>query len=158
MKKLIGFLAAIVSIAGLQAGVAAAEKNVVQVAQSNNDFSTLVQAVVAADLAGTLQGQGPFTIFAPTNEAFSKLPPGTLEELLKPENKAKLQAILTYHVVPGKVLAKDVKSGEVKTVNGKDISVVVANGQVKVNDAKVIKTDVVGSNGVIHVIDTVLIP
>lgn len=158
MRKLLLSLAALFSVASVQAGTYTQEKNVVEVAQSNRDFSTLVQAVVAADLASTLQGQGPFTVFAPTNEAFRKLPAGTLEDLLKPENKGKLQAILTYHVVPGKVLAKDVKSGQVKTVNGKDLTIDVEDGQVKVNNARVIKTDVIGSNGVIHVIDTVLIP
>lgn len=156
---LLGLVFAGFSMMGLNAGVMTGnDKNVVQIAQANGDFSTLVQAVVAADLATTLQGQGPFTVFAPTNQAFAKLPPGTIQELLKPENKAKLQAILTYHVVPGKVLSSDLKSGSVKTVNGKEIDVVVENGQVKVNDARVIKADIQGSNGVIHVIDTVLLP
>lgn len=158
MRKLLLSLAALFSVAGLHAGAPVQEKNVVEVAQSNSDFSTLAQALVAADLVGNLQGEGPFTIFAPTNEAFRKLPPGTVEELLKPENKAKLRSILTYHVVVGKLLGKDVKSGQVRTVNGKDITIDVEGGQVKVNNAKVIKTDVIGSNGVIHVIDTVLIP
>lgn len=133
-------------------------KNLVQIAQGNPDFSTLVAAVIAADLATTLQGQGPFTIFAPTNEAFSKLPPQTLADLLKPENKAKLAAILTYHVVAGKVLAADVKTSKVKTVNGKELDIKVNGSDVTVNGVKVIKTDIVGSNGVIHVIDSVLVP
>lgn len=135
-----------------------AEKNIVEIAQSNSDFSTLVKALVAADLVSVLQGKGPFTVFAPTNSAFAKLPAGTLESLLKPENKEKLSAILTYHVVSGKVLAADVKTMKAKTVNGKDLDIKVNGSSVTVNDAKVIKTDIVGSNGVIHVIDTVLIP
>lgn len=137
---------------------ASSEKNIVEIAQGNSDFSTLVAAVVAADLATTLQGQGPFTVFAPTNEAFAKLPAGTVENLLKPENKAKLAAILTYHVVPGKVLAADVKTMKAKTVNGKDLDIKVNGSNVTVNGANVVKTDIVGSNGVIHVIDAVLIP
>lgn len=136
----------------------ASEKNIVEIAQSNSDFSTLVKALIAADLVSVLEGQGPFTVFAPTNAAFDKLPAGTLENLLKPENKAKLAAILTYHVVPAKVLAADVKTMKAKSVNGKDLDIKVAGSNVTVNDAKVVKTDIVGSNGVIHVIDTVLIP
>jgi len=135
-----------------------AEKNIVEIAQSNNDFSTLVKALVAANLVSVLEGKGPFTVFAPTNAAFAKLPAGTLENLLKPENKAKLAAILTYHVVSGKVLAADVKTMKAKTVNGKDLDINVNGSNVTVNNAKVIKTDIVGSNGVIHVIDTVLLP
>ena len=134
------------------------EKNIVQIAQSNGDFSTLVKALVAANLVSVLEGQGPFTVFAPTNAAFAKLPAGTLENLLKPENKEKLAAILTYHVVAGKVLAADVKTMKAKTVNGKDLDIKVNGSQVTVNGANVIKTDIVGSNGVIHVIDAVLIP
>ena len=112
----------------------------------------------AAGLAETLSGTGPFTIFAPTNAAFAKLPAGTVEMLLKPENKAKLASILTYHVVAGKVLAADVKSGMVKTVQGGEITIVANADGVTVNGAKVLKTDIVGSNGVIHVIDTVILP
>lgn len=136
----------------------ATEKNIVAIAQSNSEFSTLVKALVEANLVSVLEGQGPFTVFAPTNAAFAKLPAGTLENLLKPENKAKLAAILTYHVLPGKVLAADVKTMKAKTVNGKDLDIKVNGSNVTVNDAKVIKTDIVGSNGVIHVIDTVLLP
>jgi len=136
----------------------ATEKNIVEIAQSNSDFSTLVKAIVAANLVSVLEGQGPFTVFAPTNAAFAKLPAGTLESLLKPENKAKLAAILTYHVVSGKVLAADVKTMKAKTVNGKDLDIKVDGSNVTVNGAKVVKTDIVGSNGVIHVIDTVLLP
>ena len=133
-----------------------AEKNIVEIAQSSGDFSTLVKAIVAANLVSVLEGKGPFTVFAPTNEAFSKLPPGTLESVLN--DKAKLSAILTYHVVPGKVLASDVKTMKAKTVNGKDLDIKVNGSNVTVNGAKVVKTDIVGSNGVIHVIDTVLLP
>jgi uncharacterized surface protein with fasciclin (FAS1) repeats len=137
---------------------AAPAPTVVAIAAGNPDFTTLVAAVKAAGLAETLSGTGPFTIFAPTNAAFAKLPAGTVETLLKPENKAKLASILTYHVVAGKVLAADVKSGMVKTVQGGEITVVANAEGVTVNGAKVLKTDIVGSNGVIHVIDTVIMP
>ncbi len=133
-------------------------KDIVAVAAGNGSFSTLVAAVKAAGLVETLQGTGPFTVFAPTDEAFAKLPAGTVESLLKPENKQKLIAILTYHVVPGKVMAADVKTMQAGTVNGQKLSVVVANGGVSVNNAKVVATDVAASNGVIHVIDTVVLP
>ena len=142
-------------------GVAQAEtkaKDIVAVASSAGSFNTLVAAVKAAGLVETLQGAGPFTVFAPTDEAFARLPKGTVENLLKPENKEKLVAILTYHVVAGKVMAADVKTMKAKTVNGKELDVKVADGAVTVDNAKVIKTDVVASNGVIHVIDTVVIP
>jgi transforming growth factor-beta-induced protein len=122
-------------------------------------FNTLVAAVKAAGLVETLKGPGPFTVFAPTDEAFAKLPPGTLESLLKPENKAKLQSILTYHVVPGKVMAQDVvKLNSAKTVQGQNITIKMVNGAVMVDGAHVTKTDIVASNGVIHVIDAVIIP
>lgn len=133
-------------------------ETVVATAAGNPDFSTLVAAVKAAGLVDTLNGAGPFTIFAPTNAAFEKLPKGTVEDLLKPENKAKLTAILTYHVVAGKVLAADVETGMVKTVQGGELDVKVADGGVTVNGAKVVKTDIIGSNGVIHVIDSVVLP
>ena len=122
-------------------------------------FQTLVAAVKAAGLVETLKGPGPFTVFAPTDEAFAKLPAGALEDLLKPENKAKLQSILTYHVVPGRVMAKDVvKLDSAKTVEGEDITIKTANGKVMVDNANVVKTDVQASNGVIHVIDAVILP
>jgi uncharacterized surface protein with fasciclin (FAS1) repeats len=140
----------------LRAGTS--EKTVVEIAASNDDFSTLVAAVTAAGLAETLSGEGPFTVFAPTNEAFAKLPEGTVESLLKPENKEKLVAILTYHVVAGKVMAADVKPGKVATVNGKEATVSAADGAVKIDGATVVKTDIAGSNGVIHVIDSVILP
>lgn len=123
------------------------------------NFKTLVTAVKAADLVQTLKGPGPFTVFAPTDEAFARLPGGTLAELLKPENKARLQSILTYHVVAGKVMSRDVAKREsAKTVGGRDIAFKTEKGRVMVNGARVIKADIDTSNGVIHVIDTVLLP
>ena len=122
-------------------------------------FNTLVAAVKAAGLVDTLKGPGPFTVFAPTDEAFAKLPPGTLESLLKPENKQKLQRILTYHVVAGHVTANGVvKLRSAETVAGGSLTIKTAGSGVMVNNAHVIKTDIVASNGVIHVIDTVLLP
>ena len=135
----------------------AGKGTVVEIAAGNKDFSTLVAAVKAAGLAETLSGTGPFTVFAPTNEAFAKLPKGTVEDLLKPENKEKLVAILTYHVVSGKVMAADVKAGKVKTVQGGELEIATEGG-VTVNGAKVVKTDIVGTNGVIHVLDSVVLP
>lgn len=132
--------------------------DIVAVASGAGSFKTLVAAVKAAGLVETLKGKGPFTVFAPTDDAFAKLPAGTLEDLLKPENKEKLVAILTYHVVPGKVMAADVKTMKAKTVNGKELSIKVEGGSVTVDNAKVVKTDVAASNGVIHVIDTVVLP
>ena len=134
-------------------------KDIVETAVGAGSFKTLVTAVQAAGLVDTLKGTGPFTVFAPTDEAFAKLPAGTVEELLKPQNKSKLQAILTYHVVPGKVMAADVtKISTAKTVNGQSLAVSAKNGAVMVDNAKVVKTDIVASNGVIHVIDTVVLP
>lgn len=124
-----------------------------------NHFNTLATALTAADLVDTLKGPGPFTVFAPTDEAFAKLPEGTLATLLKPENKGQLVSILTYHVVSGKVMAADVvKLSEAQTVNGQSVTITVADGTVMVNNATVTQTDVEASNGVIHVIDTVLLP
>ena len=134
------------------------QNDIVAVASSAGIFNTLCAAVKAAGLVETLQGAGPFTVFAPTDEAFAKLPKGTVEDLLKPENKEKLVAILTYHVVAGKVMAADVKSMKAKTVNGQSLDVKVSDGVVTVDNAKVVKTDVAASNGVIHVIDTVVLP
>ncbi len=133
-------------------------KTVVGIAVGSPDHTTLVAAVKAAGLVETLSGTGPFTVFAPSNAAFAKLPAGTVEDLLKPENKAKLTAVLTYHVVAGKVMAADVKPGKVKTVNGKEATISGKDGAVMIDGAKVIATDLVGSNGVIHVIDTVILP
>lgn len=133
-------------------------ENIVEIASGNKDFSTLVAAVVAAGLGETLSGNGPFTVFAPTNEAFAKLPAGTVEELIKPENKEKLVAILTYHVVAGKVMSKDLSNGQkAKTVNGQEITVTIEDG-VKIETATVITADLEASNGVIHVIDSVIMP
>jgi transforming growth factor-beta-induced protein len=139
---------------------AAKESTIVDIAAGNDSFSTLVAAVKAAGLVETLSGKGPFTVFAPTNEAFAKLPKETLASLLKPENKDQLVSILTYHVVPGKVMAADVvKVTEAKSVQGQPIKVEVKDGKVVLNGSStVVKTDIVGSNGVIHVIDTVILP
>lgn len=136
-----------------------AKPTIVEIAAGNPDFSTLVAALKAAGLVEALSGAGPFTVFAPTNEAFAKLPAGTLDSLLLPENKAKLAAILTYHVVSGKVMAADVvKLTEAKSLEGANIAITVANGSVKVDGANVVSTDIEASNGVIHVIDAVITP
>lgn len=133
-------------------------KTIVETATAAGSFKTLVAAVEAAGLAEALQGPGPFTVFAPTDEAFAKLPPGTVDSLLKPENKEKLVAVLKYHVVPGKLTsAQVVRMPALKTLLGKELRV-DASQEVKVNDAKVTKVDVEASNGVIHVIDKVLLP
>jgi transforming growth factor-beta-induced protein len=133
--------------------------DIVDVAASAGTFNTLVAAIKAAGLVETLKGDGPFTVFAPTDAAFAKLPAGTVESLLKPENRARLRAILTYHVVPGRVMAKDVVGlTSAKTVEGQSITVRVADGSVMVDNAKVIKTDILARNGVIHVIDAVMLP
>ena len=143
------------SVTTLRAGES---KTIVEVAAGNPDFSTLVAAVKAAGLAETLSGAGPFTVFAPTNAAFAKLPKGTVEDLLKPENKAKLASILTYHVVGAKVLAKDVKAGAVKMVSGNESKITVDGKTVKIDAATVTATDIACKNGVIHVIDSVILP
>lgn len=136
-----------------------ATQNVVEIAAGDPDFSTLVAAVKAAGLAETLSGTGPFTVFAPTNDAFAKLPAGTVDNLLKPENKDQLVKILTYHVVAAKVTAADVvKLDSATTVQGSAADVTVDGDKVMIDNANVIKTDIVGSNGVIHVIDTVIMP
>ncbi len=135
------------------------KKDIVDTAVAAGSFKTLAMALQSAGLIDTLKGKGPFTVFAPTDEAFSKLPAGTVESLLKPENKEKLKAILLYHVVAGDVTAAQVvKLTSAKTLNGEDVSVAVDGGTVMINDAKVVKADIMASNGVIHVIDTVLIP
>jgi transforming growth factor-beta-induced protein len=138
---------------------AKASADIVDTAVAAGSFNTLATALKAAGLVETLKGPGPFTVFAPTDEAFAKLPAGTLESLLKPENKAKLAGILTYHVVAGKVMAADVvKLTSAKTVNGQPVKIAVEGGKVKVEGANVVKTDIGASNGVIHVIDAVLLP
>ena len=137
----------------------ATEKNIVDTAVAAGSFNTLVKAVQAADLTATLEGPGPFTVFAPTDQAFAKLPAGTLESLLKPENKDKLRAILTYHVVAGEVNAAEVvKLTSVKSVEGANLKIAANNGSVMVDNAKVVKADIRTSNGIIHVIDTVMLP
>ena len=132
-------------------------QDIVAIASGNEDFSTLVAAVAAAGLVEVLQGEGPFTVFAPTNDAFAALPAGLVDKLLLEENKDVLVKILTYHVVSGAVLAADVTAGEVPSVEGQNITVTTEGG-VMVNNAKVIATDVIASNGVIHVIDAVILP
>ena len=148
-------------VAGVAAGAGTHKKtkDIVDTAVAAGSFKTLVAAVQAAGLAGTLKGEGPFTVFAPTDEAFAKLPPGTLDELLKPENRAKLTAILTYHVVPGRVMASDVAGlKSARTVNGQELTISAEGGSVTIDQARVVKTDIVCSNGVIHVIDSVVLP
>ncbi len=140
------------------AGEEGGAKDIVETAVAAGSFKTLASALTAAGLVDTLKGEGPFTVFAPTDDAFAALPEGTLEDLLKPENKEKLTGILTYHVVPGKVMAADVKPGSVKTVNGAEFTVTVEDGKVKVDNATVTATDIAASNGVIHVIDAVIMP
>jgi uncharacterized surface protein with fasciclin (FAS1) repeats len=140
------------------ASACSSSKDIVALASGGENFKTLVTALKAAGLVEILQGEGPFTVFAPSDEAFSKLPAGTLEDLLKPENKEKLVAILKYHVVPGKVLAADVKTMDAKTAQGQSLKLKVSDEGVTVDNAKVIKTDLLAENGVIHVIDTVILP
>ena len=149
MKKI--FIAAALAATAFASQAA----DIVDTAAAAGDFKTLVAAVKAAGLVDTLKGKGPFTVFAPTDEAFAKIPKADLDALLK--NKAKLTAVLTYHVVAGKVMAKDVKAGKVKTVQGGELNIATTGG-VTVDEAKVIKTDIVADNGVIHVIDSVLMP
>lgn len=165
-KKVTSSLVAIVAIGavmflslGAMARPKSGSKDIVDTAVAAGSFKTLVAALQAAGLVDTLKGEGPFTVFAPTDEAFAKLPAGTVDELLKPENKEKLAAILTYHVVTGKVTAAQVmKISSAKTVNGQSLAISSDGGTVMVDGAKVIKADIMCSNGVIHVIDTVLMP
>ena len=158
MKMWLSLSAAALMALGMSAGAARAD-DIVDIASSNPDFSTLVTAVKAAGLVETLKGAGPFTVFAPTNKAFAKIPKAKLAALLK--DKKALTAVLTYHVVPGKILAADVmklkNSAKVKTVQGSTVTVTNKHG-VKVNQANVVKTDIIASNGVIHVIDAVILP
>ena len=162
VKALAVFAVACATSLGLSSSPAAAggaDKDIVDTAVAAGSFKTLAKALAAADLVDTLKGAGPFTVFAPTDEAFAKLPAGTLETLLKPENKDKLRRILTYHVVPGKVTAAEVvKLKSAKAVSGDTIAISVSNGGVTVDKAKVVKTDITASNGVIHVIDSVILP
>lgn len=156
----IGTMAALaMTLGGSQPAAAADTKDIVDTAVAAGSFKTLAKALTAADLVPTLKGAGPFTVFAPTDEAFAKLPAGTLEMLLKPENKAKLQRILTYHVVAGKVTAADVvKLHSAKAVSGDTIAIASNGSGVTVDGAHVVKTDIGASNGVIHVIDAVILP
>ena len=144
--------------AATSASTCTASKDIVAIAAGADNFKTLVAAVKAAGLVETLQGSGPFTVFAPTDEAFAKLPAGTVESLLKPENREKLIAILKYHVVPGKVLAADVKTMAAKTAQGQSLQLKVSDAGVTVDNANVVKTDLIAANGVIHVIDNVILP
>ena len=148
-----------IGLAVTSVSVRAAEKDIVDTAVGAGQFETLAAALGAAGLVDTLKGKGPFTVFAPTDEAFAKLPAGTVENLLKPENKDQLTAILTYHVVPGNVMAADVvKLSEAETVNGKKVNIKTEGDTVMINGAKVVSADVAASNGVIHVIDSVILP
>ncbi|MFT7198893.1 MAG: putative surface protein with fasciclin (FAS1) repeats [Glaciecola sp.] len=159
MKLVSAVVLSVVFSAGAMAEHHGEKMDIVDTAASNSDFSTLVAAVKAAGLVDALKAEGPLTVFAPTNEAFAKLPAGTVESLLLPENKAKLVEILTYHVVSGKVMAADVvKVDSAKTLEGSSITVTVSDDGVKVDDANVITTDIKTSNGVIHVIDAVIMP
>ena len=161
MFKHIAFGMAAALLAASTAGAQAQHGNqdIVDTAVAAGSFKTLAKALQAADLVGTLKGKGPYTVFAPTDEAFAKLPAATLEDLLKPENKAKLQRILTYHVVAGRVSSSDVaKMRSAKAVSGDTIDIGANGGSVTVDDAKVVKTDIAASNGVIHVIDSVILP
>jgi uncharacterized surface protein with fasciclin (FAS1) repeats len=156
--KVIGTLTVALLTSTAFAGNTKATPDIVDVAVKAESFQTLVAAVKAAGLVDTLKAEGPYTVFAPTDEAFAKLPEGTVASLLKPENKQKLTEILTYHVIPAKVMAKDVKKGQVKTVNGKKATINVTQKGVTIDKANVIKTDIEASNGVIHVIDHVILP
>ena len=161
MKKMISFTAAALVAATALMSPAHAQRpgDIVETAVSAGSFTTLAKALTAADLVSTLKGAGPFTVFAPTDEAFAKLPAGTLENLLKPENKAMLRRVLTYHVVSGKVMAADVvKVTSAKAVSGDTLSINARGNAVMVDKARVVKTDIAASNGVIHVIDSVLLP
>jgi len=166
MRSKVAGIASVAAVAVAIVGVAlgttlarAGKQDIVATAVANGQFKTLTAALNAAGLANTLRGPGPFTVFAPTDDAFAKLPAGTLDDLLKPENKAKLTAILTYHVVPGAVTSQQVTNlKEAKTVNGSMLKVSVRDGKIMINNADVVKPDIETSNGVIHVIDAVLLP
>jgi len=161
MKNLL-MIAAVAVLAGWTfptSNSSSPDKDIVDIAVEAGTFQTLVAAVTAADLVGTLKGEGPFTVFAPTDEAFAKVPKDVVANLLKPENKDKLIAVLTYHVVPGKVMAADVvKVASAKTVQGSDVDVKVSDTGVMIDGANVIATDIETTNGVIHVIDSVILP
>ena len=160
MKQFGQVKAAVLALPVLLAAGAANAADIVDTAISAGSFNTLVAAVEAAGLVETLKGEGPFTVFAPTDEAFAKLPDGTVESLLEPENRDQLVAILTYHVVPGSIMSSDItgQQVEVETVQGQPVSVDASAGGVSVNEATVVAADVEADNGVIHVIDTVIMP
>ena len=156
-KAIVGIM--LVTVGLSVAGAQPASKDIVDTAVANGSFKTLAAALKAAGLVETLKGAGPFTVFAPTDAAFAKLPAGTVETLLKPENKEKLRQVLTYHVVAGKVGSSDVtRMTSAKAVSGDSVTIDAKSGSVMINDAKVVTADVAASNGVIHVIDTVLMP
>jgi uncharacterized surface protein with fasciclin (FAS1) repeats len=159
MLRTMAVAAAVVGTVFVGGTAFAQQTDIVDTAVAAGSFKTLAAALTAGDLIQTLKGKGPFTVFAPTDEAFAKLPAATLADLLKPENKAKLVSILTYHVVPGTVMASQVtKLKSAKTVNGQSVKISVMDGGVMIDNAHVVKTDILASNGVIHVIDTVLLP
>ena len=158
-KMRFGVVAAALALSVAGVNAQHGSKDIVDTAVAAGSFKTLGQALQAADLVDTLKGSGPFTVFAPTDEAFAKLPPATLNDLLKAENKAKLKRILTYHVVPGRVSASDVvKLQSAKAVSGDTIDIEASGGAVMVDNARVVKTDIGASNGIIHVIDAVILP
>ena len=158
-KLMVGIVAGVLTMTAAGARAQESNKDIVDTAVAAGSFKTLAKALQAADLVETLKGTGPFTVFAPTDEAFAKLPAATLNDLLKPENKAKLQRILTYHVVAGRVAAADVvKLRTVKAVSGDSIDIRTNGGMVMVDNAHVVKTDINASNGIIHVIDAVILP
>lgn len=145
--------------AGSNGNGPAEPKDIVEIAAAAGSFETLVAAVKAAGLVETLQGEGPFTVFAPSDEAFAKLPAGTLESLLKPENREQLRAVLTYHVVPGRLMSAEVvKRERAGTVLGEEVEFSVKDGTAMIEDARIVEKDIVASNGVIHVIDSVILP
>ncbi|MBN2364993.1 MAG: fasciclin domain-containing protein [Calditrichaeota bacterium] len=169
MSRSVVILLSVAFMSGLFAGDKYSKKSmdeyhkgkmdIIHTASSAGSFGTLITAIKAAGLTETLMGEGPFTVFAPTDEAFAKLPEGTVKDLLKPENKEKLISILTYHVVPGKVMSSDVvKLSSAETVQGQKVTITVDEDSVMVDDARVVKTDIEASNGVIHVIDSVILP
>jgi len=160
-KRLKSMAVAAAAVGILLAGstARAQQKDIVDTAVAAGSFTTLAKALQAAELIQTLKSNGPFTVFAPTDEAFAKLPAGTLADLLKPENRSKLTAILTYHVVPGKVTASQVTGlTSARTVNGQPLTIAIKDGTVMIDNARVVKTDIAAANGVIHVIDTVMLP
>ena len=158
-KLMVGIVAGVLTMTAAGAGAQESNKDIVDTAVAAGSFKTLAKALQAAGLVETLKGKGPFTVFAPTDEAFAKLPAATLNDLLKPENKAKLQRILTYHVVAGRVAAADVvKLRTAKAVSGDSIDIRTNGGMVMVDNAHVVKTDINASNGIIHVIDAVILP